>query len=431
MTDNNTPNWFKVQSLYVGNLHINENELREHFSEHNFTTQSIVINKDGEGKSLNYGYVNFANVDEAYKAYKELNYTKPKNNDKRIRVSPQTFKSSENDQLTLVVKNLPSHYNSYNVWTIFEKEDLISCVVPKNKMGNALGYGYLYFPTTEIVANVLKKYGDDVNVEDNVNIKVVPYEPEKKNNNELKKSIFVTNFGNIKNFDEAKLKELFEECGEIESVIIMKNSNGISRGFGYVNFKNEESVKEALKKDGEIIQGKHISVTPNLSKKDRIKMHKNRKLIMQQNYQSYGQQPYGQQPYGQQPYGQQPYGQQPYGQQPYVQQPYVQQQYVQQAYGQPVYDQQQQAYGQPVYGQQQQAQQHQQQYQHPISQLEQQLNSMKQSDLKGYLISIGKQYVQDENLLNQKIDQLISMNNMNKISNMVFQPYHFQQYLKS
>ncbi len=54
--------------------------------------------------------------------------------------------------------------------------------------------------------------------------------------------------GNIPyNSTEEDLKELFSECGEIESVkIIQDKFTGRSKGFGFVEMVNEEDAKKAI-----------------------------------------------------------------------------------------------------------------------------------------------------------------------------------------
>lgn len=45
---------------------------------------------------------------------------------------------------------------------------------------------------------------------------------------------------------EDLLKEMFSRYGKVCSVVIMKDDNGISRGFGFVNFQSPDDAKAAL-----------------------------------------------------------------------------------------------------------------------------------------------------------------------------------------
>jgi RNA recognition motif-containing protein len=48
------------------------------------------------------------------------------------------------------------------------------------------------------------------------------------------------------NFTEDQLREAFEGCGELGSVVIMKNEDGTSKKFGFVCFKDSDAAKKAV-----------------------------------------------------------------------------------------------------------------------------------------------------------------------------------------
>lgn len=54
----------------------------------------------------------------------------------------------------------------------------------------------------------------------------------------------------IKNLDaeitEDHLREKFSEFGMIDSLVISKDDNGVSRGFGFVNFDNPDDARRAM-----------------------------------------------------------------------------------------------------------------------------------------------------------------------------------------
>ena len=60
---------------------------------------------------------------------------------------------------------------------------------------------------------------------------------------------------------EDTLANLFEDCGDIKKVKIMKNENGRSKGFGFVDFEDAESATKALAKNGTLIDGRDITVS--------------------------------------------------------------------------------------------------------------------------------------------------------------------------
>ncbi|MBW7954351.1 RNA-binding protein [Candidatus Gracilibacteria bacterium] len=59
------------------------------------------------------------------------------------------------------------------------------------------------------------------------------------------KKLFI---GNI-NFKATKenLEEVFAQYGELEEVILVKDEQGRSKGFGFVSYTSEENAQEALK----------------------------------------------------------------------------------------------------------------------------------------------------------------------------------------
>ena len=62
--------------------------------------------------------------------------------------------------------------------------------------------------------------------------------------------------------DDAKLKELFSDYGEITEAVIIKNKfSGRSKGFGFVTFASEESAQKAISEMNEKeIEGRKITV---------------------------------------------------------------------------------------------------------------------------------------------------------------------------
>jgi RNA recognition motif-containing protein len=47
-------------------------------------------------------------------------------------------------------------------------------------------------------------------------------------------------------FSEQELSAIFEPFGELEQVAIVKDPQGVSKGFGFVTFKSEESAQNAV-----------------------------------------------------------------------------------------------------------------------------------------------------------------------------------------
>src|SRR4030043_1220588 len=71
--------------------------------------------------------------------------------------------------------------------------------------------------------------------------------------------------------NEAKLRELFEEYGEVASAkIIFDKYSGKSKGFGFVEMPNEAEAKKAIKElNGFEVKGRNIIVNESIERTDR------------------------------------------------------------------------------------------------------------------------------------------------------------------
>ena len=71
--------------------------------------------------------------------------------------------------------------------------------------------------------------------------------------------------------DDAKLKELFSEYGEVtEAVIIKDKFSGRSKGFAFVTFTDDEAGKKAMSEmNGKEIDGREIKVNEAMAREER------------------------------------------------------------------------------------------------------------------------------------------------------------------
>jgi len=63
--------------------------------------------------------------------------------------------------------------------------------------------------------------------------------------------------------DDTKLKEMFSEFGEVASAnVISDNYSGRSKGFGFVEFADDESGKKAIEAmNGKAVDGRELKVS--------------------------------------------------------------------------------------------------------------------------------------------------------------------------
>ena len=71
--------------------------------------------------------------------------------------------------------------------------------------------------------------------------------------------------------NEAELKEVFEEYGEVTSAkIIFDKYSGKSKGFGFVEMPNEAEAKKAIEElNGAEISGRNIIVNESIERAER------------------------------------------------------------------------------------------------------------------------------------------------------------------
>ncbi len=71
--------------------------------------------------------------------------------------------------------------------------------------------------------------------------------------------------------NEAELKEIFEEYGEVTSAkIIIDKYSGKSKGFGFVEMPNDAEAKKAIEElNGAEVSGRNIIVNESIERTDR------------------------------------------------------------------------------------------------------------------------------------------------------------------
>ncbi|NXO76951.1 SART3 protein, partial [Sitta europaea] len=81
-----------------------------------------------------------------------------------------------------------------------------------------------------------------------------------------KVTVFVSNLSYTMAEPEAKLRELFGSCGEVVEIRAVFNNKGTFRGYGYVQFREEEAAQQALALDRTAVEGRPMFVSPCVDK---------------------------------------------------------------------------------------------------------------------------------------------------------------------
>lgn len=252
-------------NLFVKNLapQIDSKELYDTFSLLG-NILSCKVATDENGKSKGYGFVHFETEEMAQEAIKQLNDIDIEG--KKIYVGP--FVSRENRPNTAAwtncyFKNIPEDWDENKFIEFFKKAgEVTSLYLPKNEeTGKNRGFGFANFKTHEQAEKAVNELHDKVTLSEgaqplyirkalskNERMKEIRQQSQKQKQEFLSKiqgkNLYVKNIGS--DYDEAKLRQDFEQFGTITSARIMKDDTGNSKCFGFVCFETSEQANAAI-----------------------------------------------------------------------------------------------------------------------------------------------------------------------------------------
>ncbi|KAH7553627.1 hypothetical protein JRO89_XS12G0035600 [Xanthoceras sorbifolium] len=257
-------------SLYVGDLppDVTEAQLLEAFSDYKSLTSVRICGDLSNARSTCYAYVNFLSPQEAISAIEAKNHTML--NGRMLRVSwscrdPDARKSGVGN---VFVKNLMESIDNVGLHDMFRKfGNIISCKVAMSEDGRSRGYGFVQFETEESANAAIENLNGSTVGDKQIyvgkflrkNDRILP-SPDAKYTNLY-----------VKNLDldvtEELLLEKFSEFGKIVSLVIAKDENGTSRGFGFVNFDNPDDARQATEAMNGLLLGSKILYVARAQKK--------------------------------------------------------------------------------------------------------------------------------------------------------------------
>jgi len=247
------------------------------------------------GESKGYGFVHFANPDDAEKAIENLNGKCL--NDKQVYVGkfiprqnrPSTGTGSGKTFTNIYLKNLNKNLTQDSFEKLLEKAtgDLGKITSPKlmvaveDGVETSKGFGFVNFENHEVAAAALERFKDTEKIAELVPELIVEGETlysnvamsktERKQAMESQdKNLYVKNIAD--SITDEKFKELFEEknYGTITSAVIMKDEAGTRKGFGFVCYDTKEAASAAKQgMNGQIVAGKPLYVAIAQSKEQR------------------------------------------------------------------------------------------------------------------------------------------------------------------
>ncbi|CAM8936569.1 unnamed protein product [Rhodiola kirilowii] len=248
---------FMTTPLYVGDLDVNvsDSQLYDLFSQVGQVVSVRVCRDLSTGLSLGYGYVNFPSAEDASKAIADLNFTPL--NGKAIRVThshrdPTTRKSGTGN---IFIKNLDKSIDNKALQDTFSMfGPIVSCKIATDASGQSKGYGFVQFENEESAQSAMEKLNGML-----INDKQVYVGPFVRKH-ERDSSLNNTKFTNVyaKNLSDTTTDEdldrIFGEYGKLTSRVVMKDANGKSKCFGFVNFEDPDDAACAV----EALNGKQF-----------------------------------------------------------------------------------------------------------------------------------------------------------------------------
>jgi polyadenylate-binding protein len=240
---------FSTGSLYVGDLatEVTEANLYEIFSQIG-PVASIRVCRDAiTRRSLGYAYVNFLTPTDAENAINHLNNAPIKGRPCRVMWSQRDPSQRKSGKGNIFIKNLDKSINHKDLHDTFMSfGNIVSCKVELDKNNESKGYGYIQYETLESAEKAIKEV--DGKMMKGKIVYVGPFVSRKERVMSEKEKTFTNVY--VKNLsetvDDAGLLSRFNKYGEIRSALIMKDEQGKSKGFAFINFATADEAQKAV-----------------------------------------------------------------------------------------------------------------------------------------------------------------------------------------
>jgi polyadenylate-binding protein len=242
-------NQFGTTSLYVGDLDfsVTESQLYDLFNQAGQVVSVRVCRDMSTRRSLGYGYVNYNNPQDAARALDLLNFTPLNGKTIRVMYSHRDPSIRKSGAANIFIKNLDKAIDNKALHDTFSTfGNILSCKIATDPSGQSKGYGFVQFENDESAQNAIDKLNGML-----INDKQV-YVGHFLRKQERETVMSKTKFNNVyvKNLAESTteedLEKIFGEYGPLTSVVVMRDGNGKSKCFGFVNFENADDAANAV-----------------------------------------------------------------------------------------------------------------------------------------------------------------------------------------
>lgn len=264
---------FVTTSLYVGDLEMNvsDSQLYDVFNQLGQVVSVRVCRDLTTRRSLGYGYVNFANPQDAARAIDVLNFTPLNNKPIRIMYSHRDPSIRKSGAGNIFIKNLDKAIDNKALHETFSTfGTILSCKVATDSSGQSKGHGFVQYETEESAQTAIEKLNGMLL--NDKQVYVGPFQRRQERENVLDKTKFTNVY--VKNLAEATsdddMRNLFSQYGKITSAVVMRDVDGKSKCFGFVNFENADDAAIAVEAlNGQMVDGKEWYVGKAQKKAER------------------------------------------------------------------------------------------------------------------------------------------------------------------
>ncbi|EPS61542.1 hypothetical protein M569_13255, partial [Genlisea aurea] len=269
-----------VISLYVGDLDVNvtESQLRNLFSQIGEVISVRVCCDSTTQRSLGYGYVNYKNLQDAERALVELNFTPLNGKPIRVMYSHRDPSVRRSGAGNIFIKNLDKEIDHKALYETFSSfGNILSSKLATDASGQSLGYGFVQYNNEEAAQKAIDKLNGMLL--NGKQVFVGPFLRKQERDISADKAKFTNVF--VKNLAESTTEDdilkIFGEFGPISSSVVMKNEDGSSKCFGFINFEDPDDAYRAVEAlNGRSFDGKEWYVGRAQKRSEREQELKNR-----------------------------------------------------------------------------------------------------------------------------------------------------------
>lgn len=179
--------------------------------------------------------------------------------------------ASSAENKSLYVGNLTLKCTEATLYDKFSSiGSILSIKICRDTEGKSLGYAYVNFTKPEEAETALKTLNHEII--DGKPLRIMWAQKDVKSKLLRSANLVVKNLD--KNLDDKLLMDMFSVFGKILSVKVATNQNGMSKGYGFVQFENEESAEKAISSfDGKTHNGKKLALNRFIPAEERQKSH--------------------------------------------------------------------------------------------------------------------------------------------------------------